>query len=179
MFAVVVTGPPGSGKSTLLTALHDVLADDDVAHAVIELEAVAFSHPQLPEERALEHLAAASRMYAEAGFALVLVGTTATSSDQLAGVIRASGADEHLVVRLEARADTLRHRLTAREPPEWSGLTRLLESLPELAAVSVSLEGVDLTCSTETASPLEVAARVRKARPDLLLPTAPVLRGPS
>jgi len=39
-----VIGPPGSGKTNVLTALHDALADSDVAHAVIELEAVAWAH---------------------------------------------------------------------------------------------------------------------------------------
>jgi Ni2+-binding GTPase involved in maturation of urease and hydrogenase len=51
MFSVVVIGPPGSGKTSVLTALHDVLADSDVAHAVVEVEAIAWAHPPIADER--------------------------------------------------------------------------------------------------------------------------------
>ena len=167
MFALVVIGPPGSGKTQVLTALHDQLADSDVSHAVIEVEAVAWAHPGISDEQSFRHLASICRAYAAAEFPLLIVGATATSAEYLAGVIAAVGADDYLVVRLEADPSTLRERIIAREPPAWSGLSRLVEATEEIARVSESLEGVDLVCSTQDEEP-DAAERIRKARPEIL-----------
>jgi GNAT superfamily N-acetyltransferase len=50
VFAVVITGPPGAGKTSVLTALVDALTDEDVAHAAIELETLAWTHPALSDD---------------------------------------------------------------------------------------------------------------------------------
>ena len=162
MIAVVVIGPPGSGKTSAITALHDLLADDDVGHAVVELEAVAWSHPPLTDEQSFMHLSSMCRLYAQAGFHLIVVGATATSQRYLAGVIEAIGADDTLVVRLDADALTLRQRIIAREPAGWSGLSRLLDAAAEIAPLSRSLSGVDLDCSTDHVPPATVAALIRE-----------------
>lgn len=167
MFAVVLIGPPGSGKTTVLTALHNVLADSDLAHAVIEVEAVAWTHPSLADEHALRHLGTLCRAYETAGYPLILVGATVTSTDYLGALLAAVAADESLVVRLEADSSTLRERIVTREPAEWSGLPRLLDAANEIAAVSRSLEEVQLVCSTQDASPLAVAEQIRRARSDV------------
>lgn len=167
MFAVVVIGPPGSGKTSVLTAFHDVLADDDVAHAVVEVEALAWSHPPVADTQSFRHLSTLCRAYAAAGFDLIVVGATATSDDYLAAVVDAVEADASLVVRLEANPHTLRERIIAREPPEWSGLSRLLAAADEIAASSKSLSGVHVVCSTEGVSPLAVAAQIREGLPNL------------
>jgi energy-coupling factor transporter ATP-binding protein EcfA2 len=168
VFAVVVIGPPGSGKTSVLTALHDMLADRDAGHAVIEVEAVAWAHPPPGDGQSFRHLESLCRTYEAAGCQLVVVGATATSADYLAAVLAAVVANDYLVVRLEADASTLRKRIIAREPAEWSGLPRLLDAADEIALASRSLEGVHLVCSTEDASPLAVATQIRKARPEVL-----------
>lgn len=167
VFAVVLIGPPGSGKTSVLTALHDVLADADVAHAVIEVEAVAWTHPPLADEEAFRHLGTLCRAYQTAGYPLILVGATATSTDYLAAVLAAIAVDASLVVRLEADSSTLRERIVTREPAEWSGLPRLLNAADEIAVVSRSLEDVQLVVSTENASPAAVAQQIRRARPEV------------
>jgi predicted kinase len=168
VFAVVVIGPPGSGKTNVLTALHDALAESDVAHAVIEVEAVGWAHPRLSDEQSFRHLESVCGAYRAAGCPLILVGATATSADYLAAVLAAIAADDYLVVRLEADPLALRERIIAREPAEWSGLQQLLDATGEIALLSRSLEGVHLVCSTQDASPPAVAEQIRRARREVL-----------
>jgi adenylate kinase family enzyme len=168
VFAVVVIGPPGSGKTSVLTALHDALADHDVAHAVIEVEALAWAHLPISDAQSFQHLASLCDAYKAAGCELFIVGATATSADYLAAVLSAIEADEYLVVGLDADPQTLRKRVVAREPPEWSGLPQLLDAVDEIALMIRSLEDVQLLCSTDKASPTAVAEQIRQARPDVL-----------
>jgi energy-coupling factor transporter ATP-binding protein EcfA2 len=154
VFAIVVIGPPGSGKTRVLTALHDLLRESDVGHAVIEVEAVAWAHPPISDGRAFRHLESMCRAYESNGCELIIVSATATSADYLASVVAAVAADDQLVVRLEANALTLRERIIAREPPGWSGLPQLLRTTDEIAVVSKSLEDVHVVCSTQDASPM-------------------------
>jgi hypothetical protein len=49
------------------------------------------------------------------------------SAVHLSEVLASVGADEHLLVRLEAAPATLRERIVAREPPGWSSLDFLLD----------------------------------------------------
>ena len=44
MFAVIVTGPPGAGKTVTLTALSGALAGDEVAHAAVDVDEVAWAY---------------------------------------------------------------------------------------------------------------------------------------
>jgi predicted kinase len=170
VFAVIVIGPPGSGKTSVLTALHDLLADADLEHAVIEVEALAWAHPALGDAQSFRHLQSMCRSYKERGYQLIVVGATATSANYLAAVVAAVAADEYLIVRLEADPLTLRERIVAREPAEWPGLPRLLDAVDAIALASRSLEDVQLVCSTEENSALAVATQIRDARPELLGP---------
>ena len=130
MRAVLITGPPGSGKTSVLTALVDALSDDDVAHAALEVEAIAWTHPPLDDEQRLARVRALC-----AGHDLVLVGDTIETEDELAQLIGAIGAEDVFVVRLHAAPDTLAERIVAREPPHWSGLAGLVEHARAMPSV--------------------------------------------
>ena len=61
MFAVLITGPPGAGKTSVLTALVDVLSDDDIAHAAVEM--ALWTHPALTDEQRARQLRSACELY--------------------------------------------------------------------------------------------------------------------
>jgi chloramphenicol 3-O-phosphotransferase len=169
---LVIIGPPGAGKTTLLTALHDVLVDKDVRHAVVELEGVAWTHPPLDESRALAHLHAVVDSYVDAGFELVVVAATTTSPDHLRVLLDVLPSADFFIARLEARVETLQARIRSREPDGWSGLASLLAATESLAATSAGLDA-DIVCSTENVSPAELAARILAASPFGSLPSDP------
>jgi GTPase SAR1 family protein len=166
--AVVLTGPPGSGKSSVLTALVDALSDDDIPHAAVEVEAVVWTHPALGDEQWARHVQAVCALHRQAGHELLLVAQTLETDADVTRLKRAVGADEYLLVRLEARPATLVERINDREPATWSGLPRLVEHAQELAASMPALRAVDLVLSTEGQRPETVARRIRDAHPGRL-----------
>jgi GTPase SAR1 family protein len=171
VFALVLTGPPGSGKSSVLEALSDALVDDDIAHASVETEALTATHPPLDDAQWLAHIDAACRLHRHQGQRLLLVATTVESDADLHGVLSAVGADEHVVVRLEAEPATLARRIVEREPEDWSGLDALVAASARLGPVIAGLGGIELALSTEDARPRDVAARIRDAFPEPLRPS--------
>jgi broad-specificity NMP kinase len=136
VFALVLTGPPGAGKSSVLEALSDALVDDDVPHATVETEALTATHPPLDDARWLAHVQAACGLHRDDGQRLLLVATTVESDTDLRGVLAAVGADEHVVVRLDADPATLARRIVEREPEGWSGLEHLLAASARLGPSS-------------------------------------------
>lgn len=165
MFAVVITGAPGSGKTSVLEALSDALVVDDVAHAMVETEALTATHPPLDDAQWFEHVRAVCELHRRWGQPLLLVATTVESAADLRGVLDAIGADEYVVVRLEAEPATLARRIVEREPDGWSGLDQLVAASARLGPVIAKLDGVTLTLSTEDAAPADVAVRIRDAFP--------------
>ena len=97
---------------------------------------------------------------------------TAESSEDLRRLLRAVGADEHAVVRLEAEPQTLRRRILEREPAGWSGLEELLAASARLSTVTAGLDGVALALSTEGQRPPTVPERIRDAFAHVLRPAA-------
>jgi adenylate kinase family enzyme len=166
MFVVLLTGPPGAGKSAVLASLHDALGDEDVSGVALEVDELQRAYPPLAADRTLAHVAALSHSFREAGYGLLLLSATVETSAHLRDLLDATGAGEHLVVRLEALPATLERRLTAREPVGWSGLPALIARSHRLASSMVTLEGVNLVLSTEDDRPEQVAAAIEAALRD-------------
>lgn len=166
VFVVLLTGPPGVGKSAVLTSLHDALADEDVPSAALEVDDLERAYPPLDGARGLTHVELLCRSFREAGYGLVLLTATVESDPELFALLGATGADEHLVVRLEAQSATLERRLAEREPAGWSGLPALIAASHRLASSMVTLGGVDLVLRTEDDTPEQTAARVEAALRD-------------
>ena len=168
MFAVVVNGAPGAGKSVVLMALSDALVVDEIAHAVIDVDEVAWAWPYPSNEERFALLRASWEAHRSAGHELLLVGEVVESGEEFAELLAAIGADEHLLVVLEAELETLRARIHEREPPGWSGLDYLIRETERWADALAHMDGVHVRLDTERLSPDEVAARIRAERPDVL-----------
>ena len=165
MFAVLLTGAAGVGKTTYLTALTDVLADDGVAHAVIDSDDVSWAYPYPDLSARTEYIGRAWDAHHDRGHELLLLGEVVESAEHLGQLLDALGADDHLLVRLTAPYMLLRQRILAREPIEWSGTEHLLEETRRWAQVIDALDGAHLTIDTVRTGPLEAAARIRAERP--------------
>jgi hypothetical protein len=168
VFSVVLTGPPGAGKTVALTALSDALVADQVEHAAVDVDEVAWSYPFPSLGQRCEHLRAWCDSHRRAGQGVLIVAEVVESPGHLSDVLDALGADDHLLVRLEARLDTLRRRIVAREPPGWFGLEYLLEEAKSLHRNMPELDGVHLVLDTERLGSTEITERIRSARPDKL-----------
>jgi len=166
MFVVLLTGPPGAGKSAVLTSLHDALGDADVSAVALEVDEVSRAYPPPAAELALAHVGSLCRSFRAAGYGLMLLSATVETSAHLRALLDAAGADERLIVRLEALPATLEQRLAAREPVGWSGLPALIAASHRLASSMVTLDGIDLVLSTEDEAPEQVAAKVEAALRD-------------
>jgi predicted kinase len=163
VFTLLITGPPGAGKSEVASALHDSLGDAGEDAALIEVDALERSYPPVDRERAVEHLRMLAGSYREMGTPLLIVTATLEDDDYREAAVGACGADQVMVVRLEADPEILRDRILAREPPGWGGLPDLLNASRRLAEEMKSLAGVDLILSTEGRQPAEVAEELEAA----------------
>jgi chloramphenicol 3-O-phosphotransferase len=168
VFAVVINGAPGAGKTVCLMALSDALVKDEIAHATIDVDELAWAWPYPSNEARITLLRAGWDAHRRAGHELLLVGEVVESDAELAALLAAVGADDHLHVRLEAQPAKLRRRILDREPPGWSGLDHLLMEMERWAVVLQELDGVHLALDTEELGPDECAARIRYERPDRL-----------
>lgn len=157
MDAIVISGPPGSGKSKTLEALSDLLYDKDVHHAVLETEAVSWSHPGLPNVAVLRHLNAVASLFDEEGYDLILVASPVESAGELRALIEALGATGCFLAQLDADEDVLCERVAAREPVGWSQLDRLLGRVKTLRQEMLALDIADLIVDTMSRTPSEVA----------------------
>lgn len=163
MYAVLLTGPPGAGKTAALTALCDALAEDRVPHAGGDADEIVWAYPFPDLALRCEHLGAWADSHRRAGQTLLVVAEVIESAAHLADLLAAIGADDHLLVRLEARPDTLRRRIIAREPEGWFALDHLLGEMEQLHASMPALDGVHLVLDTERLGTAQVTEAVRSA----------------
>lgn len=168
VFAVLLTGPPGSGKTVTLTALLDALAEDEIPHAGVDVDEVSWAFPFPDLSGRCEHLRAWRDSHTRSGTTLLVAAEVVESQAHLANILSALGADDHLLVRLDANPATLRDRIVAREPDGWFGLDRLLDEAAHLHASMPTLEGVQVVLDTERSTVAQVVQAIRHARPDVL-----------
>lgn len=113
---LLIGGRPGVGKSTVAFALHDLLAERDIRHAVIEGDALDLAHPEPWEHKLAEkNLAAIWANYRELGYRNLILTNTVSILE--AEKMAAAMGDDPLVtaVLLEASDETTGDQLSRRE----------------------------------------------------------------
>ncbi len=159
--AVVLTGAPGAGKSSVLEEIAILLEVDGVEFGALDSEQLGWGSPWLDDEWRLRQLNAVLEIQRQAGRRFFLVAATTETDQELAAVIGAIAADEHVAVLLSAPADVIAARIEAREPDAWPGKLALIDHARGLATSMQGLTGIDLRITTDERSATDVALEVR------------------
>jgi len=153
-----------------LEALSEALSAEDIRHAMVEVEALTSAHPPLGDDQWPAPVEAICGLRGRFGYGLLLVAATVESDGDLRGVLGAIGADEHVVMRLEAEPKTVRRRIIEREREGWAELDQLVAASARLRPVIAGLDGIALAFGTDGQRPEVVAERIRDAIPAALRP---------
>jgi hypothetical protein len=138
---LVITGSMGSGKSTTLAEASDLLAERDIPHAAIDLDAFGLAYLPNGEDHALmvSNLESACGNYAAAGIGSLLVAAAVESRQELQRIQQATDAVAVVVCRLRTAIAVMENRVATRERGIWSGRyvarVRPLEQILDVAAL--------------------------------------------
>ena len=124
---------------------------------------MARAFPNPPLAQALAALPLVVELHREAGQDLLLATATPENQSELDALLEALGDAHATVTRLTARPETAVARLTAREPADWAGLPRLLDTARHLGNRLEGLSRVDRIIATDDVAPAGVVAAVRAA----------------
>lgn len=157
---VVIGGRSGVGKSSAAFALHDLLRQRDVQHAVIEGDALDLAHPAPWEHRLAErNLAAVWANYRSLGFRR-LVYTNTVAVLHTTSIATAMGDEPRVTAVLLSASDvTTSARLACREQGE--SMARHLERSAQAAELLEEKAPPDVhRLATDGLLPVEVAQRI-------------------
>ena len=158
--ALFIGGPSGVGKSTVAFALHDLLTDLDVRHAVIEGDALDLAHPAPWEYHLAErNLAAIWSNYRDLGYRRLIYTNTVSvlEADALAAAM--GDTPETTSVLLQASEETVSARLGLREHGE--SLERHLErSVAVASRLEERASGAVHRIHADGQTPAEIAERI-------------------
>jgi hypothetical protein len=113
---LVISGSMGSGKTTVLGEASDVLEQEGIAHAVIDLDAFATVGLPNASELVYRNLAAVYENICRAGVRYMLVAEAIETADERARLQAAMPGALLVVCRLTADVATMERRLRVREP---------------------------------------------------------------
>jgi hypothetical protein len=161
--ALLITGTVGVGKTAVADALGDVLAEANIANAVIDLDWLRRAWPAPAGDRfsgamAIRNLRSVAGNYRAAGaLRLVLAGVIESPEDRAAHE-EAVGADL-TVCRLRADLDVVRRRLAGRHEETDPVLRWHLTRAGELDAIR-RRQARGLTVETDGATIADIATEV-------------------
>lgn len=115
---IVITGTMGSGKTTVLAEASDLLKARGIRHAAIDLDALAIAYvPDDPlTDVAYRNLAAIWTNYAALGITRLLLAAAIENIDELSRIRAVLPAPQIAICRLIATLETMRRRVSVREP---------------------------------------------------------------
>jgi broad-specificity NMP kinase len=168
---LLITGPAGIGKSTLSWALGNLLAEAQIAHAIIESDELDRVFPK-PDAAQLEALSPGARDMSQINLAALWASYRALGHTRLimSGVMLHLDFDRRwilaaipgatiLVVRLQANRSTLLERLDRRET--GAGRDAQIErSLQQASRMSAQRQDGFLTIRTDERSPTDLATDI-------------------
>jgi hypothetical protein len=139
---LVISGPAAVGKTSVANEVSAQLRAADIAHAVIDTDALDDVYPVPDEQWRLteRNLASVWQSFRELGTRrLILVGVYMHRESELSWIRRASGVDRLTLVRLSASERTLGERVGRREigSAHDDQLARTLVQANELADEAV------------------------------------------
>ena len=114
----MIAGPAAVGKTSVANEVSAQLRAAEIAHAVIDTDALDDVFPVPDEQWRLteRNLASVWQSFREVGTRrLILTGVHMHRESELSWIRRASGADRLLLARLSASQRTLRERVRRRE----------------------------------------------------------------
>jgi len=108
----------GAGKTTVMAEVSDLLAQRAIAHAAIDLDALAIVHgaSRSAGDVMIDNLTSIGANYAAAGIDRLVLAGAVESRDDLRRIAAAVRGDALVVCRLTASLDTMRARVRVREP---------------------------------------------------------------
>jgi gluconate kinase len=115
---LVIAGPAAVGKTAVANEVSTQLREADIAHAVIDTDALDDVYPVPDEQWRLteRNLAAVWQSFRELGTSrMILTGVNMHRESELSWIRRASGLDRLVLVRLSASERTLGQRVGRRE----------------------------------------------------------------
>lgn len=162
---LLITGPVGVGKTTVAEAVSELLTQDQVPHALLDVDELSRFWPAPADdpfnfELVLKNTAAVCRTFSEAGarcLVLAYVIERAADRARFASVIPYG---ELRVIRLHARLETLRGRITARESAATESLDWHLRRAPELAEIMERNAIGDRVVATDGRSAADIAHEI-------------------
>jgi hypothetical protein len=162
---LIVTGTMGAGKSAVLGEASDLLAQRQIPHAAIDLDALglAWLPSQAPADRVMySNLQAVCANYASHGVCRFLVARAIENRAALQLCRQAVAPTTVLVCRLTASLATMQQRVRTRE----SGPLRqqFVDRVSELNVILDRAQLEDFAIANENRSPTDVATEMlRKA----------------
>lgn len=157
---IFIGGRSGVGKSAAAFALHDLLSDKDIRHAVIEGDSLDLAHPAPWEQRLAErNLAAVWANYRAAGYEQLIYTNTVSVLEAKALTAAMGGAVDTTSVLLRASGPAVATRLGNREHGEsyehhLARSARMADRLDQAAAESVH------RIETDDMTPVAIAERI-------------------
>jgi hypothetical protein len=158
---ILVTGTVGVGKTSVLIEIGDVLAAQDEAYALVDLDWLAWLRPDPGRGTTVQHvlgenLRQVSATFRRAGVERLVLARAVRTGDELDAIRQALGGCELSVVRLVASPGAVEERLRGRD----SG-AQLAEHLAEAATFAAEAEVAGIGDAVVSTDGVDAAAAAR------------------
>jgi len=158
---LIITGSMGAGKTSILGEASDILAQRQIAHAAIDLDALGLAY--LPtgttnDEAMYANLRSVSNNFAALGVTRFLLARALENRSELDICRGMVSASDTTVCRLTASIETMERRVTMRE----SGVSQreYVSRVAELNAILDHARLEDFSVINDNRSLLEVAQEI-------------------